>query len=295
MRILIVDDSRSMRAIVRRALRQAGYGGAEVQEAENGAEGLKAVESFDPNLIFCDWNMPVMGGYDLLLALNAQGRRPPFGFVSSEATPEVRRLAADAGARFFILKPFAPASFEDVLNAVFKGGAAEVFQVQVHVGDEVGRQKLPNAQSVSDTLSGLLGKPVTAMEWRTGIEPGVPVVIATYRVEGVLSHVYVCDLAFAGYTAGALTLTLDSAVKAALASRKLPEALAEMTREVFNVLARLSTDAHGHQPKLDTVAFSPTPPPPDAAALVKTPGFQAHMIINVPGYGKGRLSGITAR
>lgn len=290
MRILIVDDSRSMRMIVRRALRQAGYGAADVAEAENGAQALAAVQAGPPDVVVSDWNMPTMGGYELLQAMNAANLRVPLGFVTSEATRETRDMAAAAGARFFITKPFAPESFQDALDGVFKGATREVFQVRVHDGVATGGFMLPSVQSVADTLGGLLGKPVTGMDWRSGPEAGVPTVSALYHGPASVDFVCVCDLAFAGYTSGALALMADAQVKKAVEAKKLPENLLEMTREVFNVLARLFHDPQGRQPKLGAVVYSPTPLAADAAGVVKGPAATSHMVVNVPGYGKGRLS-----
>ena len=106
MDILIVDDSRAMRLIVKRTLRQAGYGDATVREAANGDEALAAVTDRCPDLVLSDWNMPGMNGLELLQAIKAQGLVLKFGFVTSEGTPEMRRRAADNGAAFLIAKPF---------------------------------------------------------------------------------------------------------------------------------------------------------------------------------------------
>jgi two-component system chemotaxis response regulator CheY len=105
-RILIVDDSKAMRAIVMRTLRQAGYGDRALEEAGDGLEALKAIRASAPDLVLCDWNMPEMSGIELLQALRALGLRVKFGFVTSEGSPEVRRTAADCGALFMIAKPF---------------------------------------------------------------------------------------------------------------------------------------------------------------------------------------------
>ena len=55
MKILIVDDSKVMRSIVKRTLRQAGFGNHDVVEAGNGAEGLEQVSEHTPDLVLCDW------------------------------------------------------------------------------------------------------------------------------------------------------------------------------------------------------------------------------------------------
>lgn len=118
MKILIVDDSKVMRAIVRRTLCQAGFGGHELQEAANGKEGFDAVGSFEPDLVLCEWNMPELNGIDLLEKLREAGNEVPFGFVTSEGTPEMRELASGAGAEFLITKPFTAEDFEKTLGPV---------------------------------------------------------------------------------------------------------------------------------------------------------------------------------
>jgi two-component system chemotaxis response regulator CheY len=118
MRILIADDSRVMRQIVKRTLRQAGYSDAEVSEAENGREAFEAIANDTPDLVLSDWNMPEMTGIELLVALRAQGHSVPFGFVTSEGSPEMRDKAESAGALFLVAKPFTSDSFREVLEPV---------------------------------------------------------------------------------------------------------------------------------------------------------------------------------
>ena len=118
MKILIVDDSRVMRQIVTRTLRQAGYGGHELVEAGNGVEGLQAVQQHGPDLVLSDWNMPEMNGIDLLAELRSQGQQVPFGFVTSEGSPEMVGRAEAAGALFVITKPFTAESFQEKLAPV---------------------------------------------------------------------------------------------------------------------------------------------------------------------------------
>lgn len=118
MLILLVDDSRALRMILRRSLRQAGFGQHDVVEASDGAEALLRIGEATPDLVLCDWNMPGMSGIDLLLNLRKMGNQVTFGFVTSEGTPEMRRTAFDAGASFLVTKPFTPEAFEAVLSPI---------------------------------------------------------------------------------------------------------------------------------------------------------------------------------
>lgn len=114
MKVLVADDSRVMRQIVIRTLRQAGYDW-DVVEAPDGAAALEMVEKERPVLVLSDWNMPEMSGIDLLDALAAEGTSVAFGFVTSESTPDMYARAMSSGAKFLVSKPFTPESLESAL------------------------------------------------------------------------------------------------------------------------------------------------------------------------------------
>ena len=116
MKILVVDDSRAMRMIVKRTLRQAGFNNIDVSEADNGRTALQQIQASPPHLILCDWNMPEMNGIELLRDLRGKGNATNFGFVTSEASPEMKNTAASAGAQFLITKPFTADTFKKVLS-----------------------------------------------------------------------------------------------------------------------------------------------------------------------------------
>jgi two-component system chemotaxis response regulator CheY len=117
MNILIVDDSRTMRMIVRRTLRQANIGEHTYEEAENGRDALERLKTFRADLILSDWNMPEMDGMGLLEAVRASGNtHTRFGFVTSQSSVESRERATGAGAAFLITKPFSPEDIEAVLK-----------------------------------------------------------------------------------------------------------------------------------------------------------------------------------
>jgi two-component system chemotaxis response regulator CheY len=118
MDILVVDDSRTMRIILQRAIRQAGYRGLTVEEAENGVQALERLHGKHPKLILSDWNMPEMSGLDLLREVRAVQNDVPFGFVTSEVSAEMKELAMRSGANFMLSKPFTPDDIQDALAPI---------------------------------------------------------------------------------------------------------------------------------------------------------------------------------
>ena len=115
MTVLVVDDSLAMRMIVIRTAKKAGLAGHKFIQASDGAEGLEVIRNNKPDLVLSDWNMPNMTGIELLEALNAENLRVKFGFVTTEATKDMRLRARKAGALFLLAKPFTADSFEQAL------------------------------------------------------------------------------------------------------------------------------------------------------------------------------------
>ena len=118
MTLLIVDDSRVMRQIVIRTLRQAGFGDHDLVEAADGQEAFDKATAENPDLIISDWNMPGQTGIEVLRNLRAAGNNVKFGFVTSECTPEMKLAAEGAGAAFFIVKPFTAERFDEVFAPI---------------------------------------------------------------------------------------------------------------------------------------------------------------------------------
>ncbi len=118
MKILIADDSRVMRQIVTRTLRQAGFDGHDLVEAADGAEAYKMAVNEKPDLVISDWNMPEMTGVEVLRKLRADGNDETYGFVTSECTPEMQQQAEAAGAAFYIVKPFTAERFDEVFSPI---------------------------------------------------------------------------------------------------------------------------------------------------------------------------------
>lgn len=114
--LLIVDDSKAMRMVVRRALRQAQVGDYQIDEATNGQEALTKLRDAHFDVVLADWNMPEMNGIDLLRAVRSERMPVKFGFITSEGTDDIRNMALENGAQFVIVKPFTP----EALNAALE-------------------------------------------------------------------------------------------------------------------------------------------------------------------------------
>lgn len=110
-RILIVDDSRAIQAIIRRTLECEELGELLFQTAHDGADALDKVASFKPDLVLSDWHMPGVSGIEMLQTLRQSGHGAiAFGFITTDTAAECRTQARNNGALFVLNKPFdAPA------------------------------------------------------------------------------------------------------------------------------------------------------------------------------------------
>jgi two-component system, cell cycle response regulator len=104
-KILSVDDSKTVRRLLARLFERFN---CTLCEAANGEEGLAVAAREKPDLIFLDYNMPVMDGITMLRRLreDAELRRTPVIMLSAEADAESIAIAARLGARDYITKPF---------------------------------------------------------------------------------------------------------------------------------------------------------------------------------------------
>jgi len=106
--ILVADDSVTMRMIVTRALQEQGW---TVRAASNGVEALELASVQVPDVVVTDWNMPVMGGLDLVRKLHASPAlcRVPVLVLTTEDDSEDQQAARSLGVKSWIYKPVDPA------------------------------------------------------------------------------------------------------------------------------------------------------------------------------------------
>ena len=107
-KVLVIDDSRTIRQMVAEALSESGY---EVVEAESGADGLGKLEQHSGiAVVLCDVNMPDMDGLEMLAAVKAKERYAslPIFMLTTEGKSAVVQQAKQLGAKGWIIKPFKP-------------------------------------------------------------------------------------------------------------------------------------------------------------------------------------------
>lgn len=293
MKVLVVGDSRVMRQMVVRALRQAGLMGCDAVEAADGADGLAAVAEHSPDLVLSDWNMPGMGGLAFLQALRAGGDWTPFGFVTSERAVHVREQALAAGAGFVVHKPF---TAEGLHEAVMTMSGPEPVRRRgpVCAVSRAGLETvLPERKAVRDMLEVLLGRDVPVGDGeRVHAHAHAPDVTTAEIVDdfGAVSALIVADLPLAVFAGAALGLTPPDVAREMLAGRACSEPVREAFAEVLNVLSAVFNGPGAPHVRLGRVWLGPAQVPVAVADLAREAGGREDLAVEVTGYGAGNLS-----
>jgi len=124
LKLLVVDDSSTMRRIIKNTLARLGY--KDILEGADGAEGWAQMDSNpDIDMLITDWNMPEMNGLELVKKVRADERfvDTPIIMVTTEGGKAEVITALKAGVNNYIVKPFTPQVLKEKLGAVM--GVAE--------------------------------------------------------------------------------------------------------------------------------------------------------------------------
>lgn len=119
LKLLVVDDSSTMRRIIKNTLQRLGF--EDVLEAEHGVEAWQIMERTpDINVLITDWNMPEMNGLELVRKVRADGRYDsmPIIMVTTEGGKTEVITALKAGVNNYIVKPFTPQVLKEKLEDV---------------------------------------------------------------------------------------------------------------------------------------------------------------------------------
>ena len=106
MKILLIDDSKTMRNIQKSVLAQLGH--TTVEEACDGQDALSKVGAYKPDLILVDWNMPNMDGLTFVKHFRQTNKTTPMIMVTTEAEKARVIEAIKAGVNNYVVKPFTP-------------------------------------------------------------------------------------------------------------------------------------------------------------------------------------------
>lgn len=103
-RILVVEDDSFFQRVLQKRLTSEGY---QVQTAEDGREGMKAIVAFEPDVVISDWMMPVVDGLELCQAVKTGLREAAPYFILLTAKGEIsdKLLALETGADDYLVKP----------------------------------------------------------------------------------------------------------------------------------------------------------------------------------------------
>lgn len=104
MKIMLVDDSRTIRNIEKNILANLGY--TDILEAGDGAEALAMIEHSMPDLLLVDWNLPNMDGLTLVKNIRKNNTSVPIIMVTTEAEKDRVIEAIKAGVNNYVVKPF---------------------------------------------------------------------------------------------------------------------------------------------------------------------------------------------
>ncbi|MEN0020996.1 MAG: response regulator [Planctomycetota bacterium] len=122
MRVMLVDDSRTMRNVEKNILAQLGY--SNVVEACDGQDALSKVAAAEPDLILLDWNMPNMDGLTFLKNFRKTNQTCVVIMVTTEAEKARVVEAIKAGVNNYVVKPFTPEDLSARITETLQAAAA---------------------------------------------------------------------------------------------------------------------------------------------------------------------------
>lgn len=317
MKFLVVDDSRVMRRIVVRTLRQSGVAGEAIIEAEDGADGLDRAHKDRPDLILSEWRLPDMEGVDFLAALRRHDCHAPLGFLTSHGSAATRAEAEAAGALFVVAKPLTSGKVDAILDAILDAAPQ---RGTVHGLDRPGHPAastehhhaavdsltaapewaltaLPSRKAVRDTVEALLGKTVKAGDGdRVTLDPvaGAVTVGTVVDDQERLAAVICADLPLTVHAGACLGLFPTSVTRDLLAERTLTDGLCENFHAVLDVLASTFNGAGYPYVRLGEVYTDPDTMPPRVLLAIKSLARRDDVRLDVAGYGSGNLSLVLA-
>lgn len=289
LRVLIVDDSRAIQAIIQRVLQMADLGPLTIETAVNGEQALRLVTSFEPDLVISDWHMPVVSGIEMLQTLRQIGRHEvKVGFVTTETAERHLSEARLNGAVFVLNKPFKD---EELLAAVQSALAERLAQLNAPQPTLALRSEADLADLVRAQL-GQIPFRLIAAPGQTLADLKLPHQLAMYmgrgqktpHALGVLDINACCILGGGG--AQLQPTPVRAAMQAGKPTAEMMQFADHFMRTAAGILVKADVDPEVSLKVVNLVAK----PFEKLAELMTRNSGRSDYRISVPGYGDGRMA-----
>lgn len=305
MRFLVVDDSRAMQSIVKRTLQKAGYKGLEVRTASNGMEALDVIRVWKPELVLSDWHMPEMDGIELMARVTREMLDIKIGFVTTEKSPERIAEAKNAGAMFFVNKPFQAEELlievQPIIDDIIARNNAEMSQEPEISAVADTEYLLPNAIGFAEIVNDIstnevLVEEVPALQVTRKQLPCLVGLIDDGKSE-VVRAVCILELSAACILGAAMTGLGSAEVRNAIQLKTIDKNMVNgCERLLGSVVSRsIVSSQTGHPLQLRSVNVIPRIFPKLEEIYAEPRSGRSDFEVAMVGYGQGLMTIITAR
>jgi len=186
MKILVVDDSLAMQAIVRRGLEKFGYRTLDIRQSSGAIDALDIIDEWKPEIVLSDWHMPEVSGLDLLKEIVKRELPIQTGFVTTVNDEDLIAQAIDCGACFVLSKPFEDEQLHKAILPLVQG-ASESERLLNDETDEVTASSdlvLPKLSQLEKVIHRFLSDKVylkQASVQSFSVEKKIPTVLALFE------------------------------------------------------------------------------------------------------------------
>jgi CheY-like chemotaxis protein len=295
LKFLVVDDSRAIQAIIRRAILRCGYEPVEVRTALDGEQALDIIEEFVPDLVITDWHMPKVSGLEMLQALRQMGHKNVrVGFVTTERTPALLDQAISNGAMFILHKPFNDEELATAVMSSVKDLAKHVSaQPTVEAKKDPGPVLEPALHALLQTTLGKIPFRLIAGEAMT-VEKLPPNNLLGLYVGTGHKGVYaigVMDGNAVCMVGGGALLRLPPEVRSAMASGQYDEKMLNKANDFMRSVAQCMSETAADQAVVSMAKASVVKNTfSKLSEVLVQSGGRSDFRLAIPGYGEGRIA-----
>ncbi len=311
LKFLIVDDSRAIQAIIRRAVIQCGFEPIEIKTALDGEQALDIIEKFVPDLIITDWHMPKVSGLELVQALRQLGHKSVrVGFVTTEKNAALLDQAISNGALFILHKPFDDKELAEVVMASVNDLAKRVHPEVAPAPEAQAVSPADQAPAAPVQADGPVAEAALQLQLHSvlgnlpfRLVAGDKLSQERLTVNNLLG-LYGCSAIKGAYAVGVLDANAVCMVGGGAARKGPPEvraameagqptsAMLEHATEFLHAMARSLTETSGHAGATVSLVRSSMVKSNFAKLMeiLSQTGRRSDFRVAIPGYGEGRMA-----